>query len=136
MSGQRTVLEKYPCQGILLTRKTVGKGPTAVEAGAGGGWGITPFAYHISFLSPSLWETARYRLKYCLKEPLNLSILPTNHPTNQPMDFTFSIKTFCITFDFFYTANAMQPFFKYCSLTGADMYDIFMFIFNFSLIFQ
>ena len=26
---------------------------------------------HISFLSPSLWETARYRLKYCLKGPLS-----------------------------------------------------------------
>ena len=83
------MLEKYQCQDILLIWKTVGRGPTAVEAGAGGGWGITPFAYHI-LLSP-LWETARYRLKYCLKEPLNLSILPTNHPTNQPMDFTFSV---------------------------------------------
>ena len=27
--------------------------------------------YHFSFLSPSLWETVRYRLKYCLKGPLN-----------------------------------------------------------------
>ena len=27
--------------------------------------------YHFSFLSPSLWETARYRLKYCLKGPLS-----------------------------------------------------------------
>ena len=27
--------------------------------------------YHFSFLSPSLWETARYRLKYCLKGLLN-----------------------------------------------------------------
>ena len=32
----------------------------------------------LSFLSPSLWETARYRLKYCLKGPLNPK------PTNQP----------------------------------------------------
>ena len=29
-------------------------------------------------LSPSLWETARYRLKYCLKGPLK----PNNQPTN------------------------------------------------------
>ena len=29
-------------------------------------------------LSPSLWETARYRLKYCLKGPLN-----PKQPTNQ-----------------------------------------------------
>ena len=32
-----------------------------------------------SSLSPSLWETARYRLKYCLKGPLN-----PKQPTNQP----------------------------------------------------
>ena len=33
----------------------------------------------LSLLSPSLWETARYRLKYCLKGPLN-----PKQPTNQP----------------------------------------------------
>ena len=30
---------------------------------------IFSLIYHFSFLSPSLWETARYRLKYCLKGP-------------------------------------------------------------------
>ena len=37
------------------------------------GWGVvwTFFLYPFSSLSPSLWETARYRLKYCLKGPLN-----------------------------------------------------------------
>ena len=37
------------------------------------------FYSHLSFLSnsPSLWETARYRLKYCLKGPLN-----PKQPTN------------------------------------------------------
>ena len=37
------------------------------------GWGlfgIFTLVYQFSFLSPSLWETARYRLKYCLKGPL------------------------------------------------------------------
>ena len=36
------------------------------------GWGgldIISLVYHFSFLSPSLWETVRYRLKYCLKRP-------------------------------------------------------------------
>ena len=33
--------------------------------------GIFSLIYHFSFLSPSLRETARYRLKYCLKGPLN-----------------------------------------------------------------
>ena len=49
------------------------------------GWelfGHFSLIYHFSFLSPSLWETARYRLKYCLKGPLspkiiNQSIVPS-----------------------------------------------------------
>ena len=32
---------------------------------------VWTFFSHLSFLSPSLWETARYRLKNCLKGPLN-----------------------------------------------------------------
>ena len=38
------------------------------------GWGLFGHFSHIfyfSFLSPSLWETARYRLKYCLRDPLS-----------------------------------------------------------------
>ena len=44
------------------------------------GWGLFGHFYsQLSFLlSPSLWETARYRLKYCLKGPLN-----TKQPINQ-----------------------------------------------------
>ena len=48
---------------------------------SGCGWGLFghfSLAYHFSFLSPSLWETARYRLKYCLKGPLS-----PKQPTNQ-----------------------------------------------------
>ena len=40
----------------------------------GCGWGcldIFTLVYHFFFLSPSPWETARYRLKYCLKGPLS-----------------------------------------------------------------
>ena len=46
------------------------------------GWGcldIFSLVYHFSFLTPSVWETARFRLKYCLKGPLS-----PNQPTNQP----------------------------------------------------
>ena len=49
------------------------------------GWGLFGhFFSRLSFslLSPSLWETARYRLKYCLKRPLN-----PNQPTNQPTNY-------------------------------------------------
>ena len=41
-------------------------------------FGHFSFIYHFSFLSPSLWETVQYRLKYCLKVSLNLK-----QPTNQ-----------------------------------------------------
>ena len=51
---------------------TVGQGPTALAVGAGGVClDIFTLIYPFSPLSPSLWETARYRLKYCLKGPLN-----------------------------------------------------------------
>ena len=59
----------------------VGQGPTALAAGAGGGClDIFTLIYPVSPLSPSLWETARYRLKYCLKGPLN-----PKQPTNQSL---------------------------------------------------
>ena len=41
-------------------------------------FGLFSLVYHFSFFSPSLWETARYRLNYCLKGPL----IP-KQPTNQ-----------------------------------------------------
>ena len=43
-------------------------------------WGCFSLVYHFFLLSPSLWETARYRLKYCLKGPLS-----PKQPTNQPI---------------------------------------------------
>ena len=62
----------FQCRGVLLIWITVGQGPTALAVGAGGGClDIFSLVYRFSFLSPSLWETARYRLKYCLKGPLN-----------------------------------------------------------------
>ena len=47
----------------------------------GGCLDIFILIYPFSPLSPSLWETARYRLKYCLKGPLN-----PKQPTNQLTD--------------------------------------------------
>ena len=56
----------------------VGQGPTALAVGAGGGClDIFSIVYQFSFLTPSVWETARYRLKYYLKGPLS-----PNQPTN------------------------------------------------------
>ena len=58
----------FQCWGVLLIWSIVGQGPTALAVGTGGGClDIFSLVYRFSFLSPSLWETARYRLKYCLK---------------------------------------------------------------------
>ena len=70
----------FQCRGVLLTWITVGQGPIVLAVGAGGGClDIFSLIFHFSFLSPSLWETARYRLKYCLKGPLSQNNKPTNH---------------------------------------------------------
>ena len=78
-SGGAMVLGKLPVPGRPTLWMIVGQGPIALAVGAGGG-GLDIFTllYLISSLSPSLWETARYRLKYCLKGPLN-----PKQPTNQ-----------------------------------------------------
>ena len=91
-SGGAMVLGKLPVPGRPTLWMTVGQGPIALAVGAGGG-GLDIFTliYLISSLSPSLWETARYRLKYCLKGPLN-----PKQPTNQivplmPRKLTFNM---------------------------------------------
>ena len=56
------VLDKLPGPG-RPTRIRVGQGPTALVVGADGGClDIFTLIYPFSFLSPSLWETTRYRL--------------------------------------------------------------------------
>ena len=66
------VLGKLPVPKRPTILIAVGHGPTALAVGAGGGClDIFSLIYPFSPLSPSLWETARYRLKYCLKGPLN-----------------------------------------------------------------
>ena len=71
-SGGAMVLGKLPVPGRPTIWIRVGQGLTALAVGAGGGC-LDIFSLDYSFcpLSPSLWETARYRLKYCLKGPLN-----------------------------------------------------------------
>ena len=72
----------FQCWGVLLIWIIVGQGPIVLAVGAGGGClGIFSLIYHFSFLSPSLWERARYRLKYCLSQR---AVKPkaTNQPTN------------------------------------------------------
>ena len=78
-SGGAMVLGKLPAQGWPTNWVRVGQGPTVLAVGAVGDCWI--FFYRLSFFfffSPSLWETARYRLKYCLKGPLSPK-QPTNN---------------------------------------------------------
>ena len=66
------VLGELPVLGRPTIWTTVGQGPIALAVGAGGGClDIFILIYPFFPLSPSLWETARYRLKYCLKGLLN-----------------------------------------------------------------
>ena len=60
------VLGKLPVPGCSIIWIIVGQGPIGLAVGAGGGCLDILTLYHFSHLSPSLWETARYRLKYCL----------------------------------------------------------------------
>ena len=62
----------FQVRGVLLVWIRVGQGPAALAVGAGGGClDVFTLVCPFSFLSPSLWETTRYRLKYCLKGSLS-----------------------------------------------------------------
>ena len=112
------------CRGVLLIWITVGQGPIVLAVGAGGGGGggggggclvIFSLLYHLSFLSPFLWETARYRLKYCLKGPLSLKQL-TNQPTNNPSIVPSPV---CLSVHPSISINCLKPFRKFstCPMT-------------------
>ena len=72
---------KLPVPGRPTIWIIVGQGPTALAVGVCGGcFDIFTLIYPFFSPSPSLWETARYRLKYCIKGPLNPKL--TNQPGN------------------------------------------------------
>ena len=65
-------LGKLPVLGHPTIWMIVGQESIALAVGAvGGRLDIFTLLYPFSSLSPSLWETARYTLKYCLKGLLN-----------------------------------------------------------------
>ena len=77
--GGAMMLGKLPVPGRPINLDRVGQGPTALAVGAGGHClDIYSLVYHFFFLSPTLWEMARYTLKYCLK-----GLLSPKQPTNQ-----------------------------------------------------
>ena len=72
-----------PWRPTVLTR--AGQGPTALEVGTGGGClDIFTLICPFSRLSPSVWETGRYRRKYYPKT------------TNQPTYTSFIVIEFYI----------------------------------------
>ena len=76
---ERRCRVNFQCWGVLLVWLIAGQGPIALAVGAGEGL-FGHFFSLLSFLisfSLSLGN-ARYRLKYCLKGPLNPK-QPTNH---------------------------------------------------------
>ena len=79
-------LGKLPVPRLLLYRRIVEQGPSVLAVGVGGGCLDIFLSPMIALLSPSLWKTARYRLKYCLKGPLN-SKQPANKPSFTHMTF-------------------------------------------------
>ena len=81
----------------------VGQGPIGLSVGAGGGClDIFTLLYLFSSLSPSVWEKARYRLKYCLKGPLN-----PKQPTNQLRNSSRQM---------FITSNIYKLYIQLCDL--------------------
>ena len=73
------VLGKLPVPGRSISLDCSRARPAVLAVGAGRGrLDIFSLFYHFSFLSPSLWKTIRYKLKYCLKGPLS-----PKQPTNQ-----------------------------------------------------
>ena len=72
------VLGELPVRGVLLIGIIVGQSLLLAVGTGGACLDAMSLVCHFSLFSPFLWETARYSLKYCLKEPLS-----PKQPTNQ-----------------------------------------------------
>ena len=83
------VLGKLPVPG-RPTNMDDGKARAYCACGLGLLWTLFTFAYHFSFISPSLWETAKYRLKYYIKWPLS-----PNQPTNNFSEGVIFLSLYC-----------------------------------------
>ena len=84
------VLGKLLVPGRPTIRITVGQGPTVLTVGAGGVVLTFLLSSILFLLFLPLFGMARYRLKYCLKGPLN-----PKQPTYQPTGlYEFSMFTY------------------------------------------
>ena len=81
-SGGAMVVGKLPVPGRPTIWMIEVQGPVVLAVGAGGCClDISTLLYLFSPLFPSFWETVRYRLKYCLKGPLNPQQTNNHQPT-------------------------------------------------------
>ena len=78
----------FQCRGVLLIWMIVGQGPIALAVGAGGAC-LDIFTLNYPFFFLHLFGR-RYRLKYCLKGPLN-----TKQPTNQLSLLSLGVVGWC-----------------------------------------
>ena len=71
--GVRWVWGNFQCRGVVLILIIVRQGPIALAVGAG--WGCLDIfslvCLSVFFVFLPLRVPARYKLKYCLKRPLN-----------------------------------------------------------------
>ena len=107
------VLGKLPVPGRHTIWILVGQGPSALAVGAGGGClDIFTLIYPFFPLSPSLWETARYRLKYCLKGPLNPK-QPTNFLVVIEWFVSYPHQKMLVDYLSLYSRKNLEPTFMY-----------------------
>ena len=101
----------FQCRGVLRTWITVGQGPIVLALGAGGGClDIFSLIYHFSSLPPSLWETARYRLKYCLKGPLSPKQPTTRYSGfRPPLIYKCDILEMAVKLKYYYYYYYLRP---------------------------
>ena len=70
-SGGAKMLGKLSVSGVELIWTIVGQGPTALVVSSKCRWEL------FGYLFLPLWEMTRYRLKYCLKWPVNQNNQPS-----------------------------------------------------------
>ena len=70
------VLSNFKCRGVLLIQITVGQESDVLTVGAGARCLDFSFVHHFSLFPPSFCDTARYRLKYCLRDRKTQNVIP------------------------------------------------------------
>ena len=95
---QAMMLGNFMVGGVLLIWIKVRQGTSVLAVGAGGvGVDIFSLIYYSLSFSPSLLETARYRLKYCLKGAFKPK--PIIYSEQSPLFITFRHISLCQNYE-------------------------------------